>query len=208
MPYTAGSPGAGQWSWATGTAPTGRVILGADPTGTTITYTPNGGSQQVCVSLLDSCDNIITGGGWQNLTVELDLSQAPNSGEDFTANGGAQGFAAVTTPASFTAPNLIKVKGNLVSGKACVTLSATSLPTDTPTSPIKVTPTYFGAPALTHSVGNDTAAFVLIRSGGGVVSGTDEFHRHLACNQQRFRPRPVGAVRTRPSHRNRAALES
>ncbi len=163
-------PAAGQWAWDSGS-----IVLADDPSAVTITATLNGQSEKVCVELVDACDQRIINGRWHDDTVSLTLSQAPDSGMTISRNdaSGANGFDSVTVPAAgFADPDTIEVKGNLRNGLACMTLTAESVPSDDPRSPIKITPAYFGAATLGHSGGVDIPAFVLIRESTGVSSGT------------------------------------
>jgi len=179
LTYATGTLAAGEWSWD---GANNRIIVFDNPSAgvATMTATLNGQSEMVCVNIYDSCDNPITYGNWSNATVQLTLdpTQAPNSGMDITRNDATAtyGFNNVTTPAAgFSAPNQTVVKGDMKNGKACITITAESVPNDTPATPIKVTAEYFGTPALGHYGGTDTPAFVLIRENTGVSSGTTSF---------------------------------
>ena len=168
---------AGKWAWDSANK---RIMVFDDPTsGTaTMTATLNSNSETVCVELMDACDQVIDQGRWDSETVQLTLSQAPGSGSDITSNdvSATQGFYNVTVPAAgFSDPDQLTVKGDLYQGRACVTLTADSLPTDSPRTPIKITPTYFGSPALEHNGGVDKSAYVLITEESGVASGSTSF---------------------------------
>jgi hypothetical protein len=171
------TPAGGQWSWD---AVNNRILVFDDPAVATTTVTLNGQTESVCTELLDSCGIRITSGAWSQSTVQLDLSQAPDSGKDITRNGtdtGAQTFANVTVPAGgdFTPPEQVQIKGDLNSGIACVTISADSIPSDDPGTPIMISATYFDVPPLGHGGSPDIPAFILIREGTGVASGVTTF---------------------------------
>jgi len=164
------TPAAGEWSWDTVNK---RVVLfdNPDAPGTTITATPNGGSETVCVTLIDGCGILVDEGGWSDDIVELTLSQAPDSGMDITENlaNVNQGFANVTAPAvAITEPNQTVIKGNLVKGKACFSVTAEQLPSDDPQSPIMISSAYFGATPLSHKIGENSPLYLLIRPHTGI----------------------------------------
>ncbi len=164
------APGSGEWSWDTTNL---KIILGDDPSSSTVYVTLKDQSEVICAELIDGCGKLIDEGGWSGATVRLTLSQAPDSGMDITRNDSSatQGFASVS-PADFTPPDQLQIEGDIIDGKACMTITAASLPSDSPQTPIKITPTYLGATPLSHKSGEDIPAYVLIRESTGVASGT------------------------------------
>jgi len=170
------APATGEWAWDT---TQNAIVLFDNPAAgfATMTATLNGQSEMVCVEIMDACDGVITTGKWNDETVRLTLSQAPGSGKTIVRNdvSAVQGFANVTAPASFVAPNQFTVTGDIINGTACVTLTAESIPNDTPQTPIMITAEYFGSPALGHTGGVDTPGFVLIRPSVGIAAGSTSF---------------------------------
>ncbi len=165
------TPAAGQWSWDTANK---RVVLFDNPAapGTSISATPYQGSETVCVQLVDGCGYFVVDGTWADDTVQVTMSQAPDSGKDISANlaNADQGFANITVPAdsNFTSANQIQVKGDIVKGKACFVVTAQSVPSDNPETPIRLDPEYFGLTPLTFKTGINKPLYLLIRPHTGI----------------------------------------
>lgn len=169
-------PATGEWSWDTTNK---RIIVFDDPAAATMSVTLNGNSEQVCVELLNACDERITFGEWHDDTVDLTLSQAPDSGKDIVSNnadGSTMGFDNMTVPAAGLADSgQLTIKGDLNKGLACMTITAEAMPSDDPKTPIKITPAFYGTPALGLEGGSSMPAFVLISPNIGIASGTTSF---------------------------------
>jgi len=128
------TPAAGEWSWDSAN---NRVVLFDDPgaPGVAVYATVNGGSETVCVQLKDTDGNNVVIGAASGATVEITLSQAPDSGKDVTANAATadQGFANITVPvADLSEPEQTVIRGDLIKGKACFVVTAETLPSDDP----------------------------------------------------------------------------
>ncbi|MEW6203527.1 MAG: hypothetical protein AB1546_16250, partial [bacterium] len=194
----------GEWDWNPSEK---QVRLFDNPSGATVTYTPAGESQVVCVFLYDACDQLISGGKWRDVPVMLELSQSPDSGKDISQNKpeSFRGFKFTTVPnppdalnSDLTPPDQTQVRGMLQSGMACVSISAEFAPSDDPQSPIKITPTYYdedtGAlTTLTHTGGADRPAYILIRPSTGIASGTTSISG-FATVSTIFNPTPSAAT--------------
>ncbi len=169
------APASNEWSWD----PTQtRIILNNDPSASTVSYTPGGESEEICVFLYGESENVMTSGRYSDDPVLIRLSNAPNSGKDITATS-TTGFNTVYIPADedITRPDQIEIKGTLSAGKACVTLSAESVPDDSPASAITVTAFYYDGDTLATTTlpqgyGTQATVSINIRETHGLATDT------------------------------------